>query len=116
MKNLLAILALIGLSSRAFAAEPAPANGYGSLILIVVFIAIMYFLMIRPQMKRSKEHRQLLSSLGKGDEVVTNGGIVGKIAKVGDNFIEVTVAENVDIKVQKQAVSTVLPKGTVKNA
>lgn len=85
------------------------------LLPLVVLLVLFYFLLIRPQMKRSKEQRQMLSSLSKGDEVVTNGGMVGRIAEVGENFLELEVADSVKIKVQKQAVSSVLPKGSLKS-
>lgn len=100
-------------------AGPAAAPGgfnYMSIGFLAVFIIIFYFLMIRPQMKRSKEMRTMMSQLAKGDEVVTTGGMLGKISKIGDNFIELTIAENVDIKIQKQAIANVMPKGTVKSA
>jgi preprotein translocase subunit YajC len=81
--------------------------------LIVIFV-IFYFLLIRPQSKKAKEHKQMVGSLAKGDEVVTNGGILGKIAKVGDNFIELEVADGMHVNVQRQAVATLMPKGTIK--
>ncbi len=98
-------------------AEGAPAaqgGGYEMFIMIAIFFAIMYFMIIRPQQKRSKDHRKLLSSLSKGDEVVTSGGMLGKILKVGDNSIKVEIAEGVAIKVQKDSISSVLPKGSLK--
>lgn len=98
-------------------AEGAPAaqgGGYEMFIMIAIFFAIMYFMIIRPQQKRSKDHRKLLSSLSKGDEVVTSGGMLGKILKVGDNSIKVEIAEGVAIKVQKNSISSVLPKGSLK--
>ncbi len=96
-------------------AAPAPAGGgMEFLIMIGIFFAIMYFMIIRPQQKRAKEHASLLSSLSKGDEVVTNGGILGKVANIGENFIEVKVSESGSITVQKQAVASVMPKGTMK--
>lgn len=98
-------------------AEGAPAaqgGGYEMFIMIAIFFAIMYFMIIRPQQKRSKDHRKLLSSLSKGDEVVTSGGMLGKILKVGDNSIKVEIAEDVAIKVQKDSISSVLPKGSLK--
>ena len=73
----------------------------------------MYFMIIRPQQKRQKEHKSLMDSLNKGDEVVTNGGMMGRIQNVGDDIVRVELAENVVIKVQKQAISSVLPKGTL---
>ena len=78
-------------------------------------VAAMYFLMIRPQMKKAKEHKALIEALGKGDEVVTQGGIAGRITKVGDDFIAISIADNVEIQVQKPAITLVLPKGTLKN-
>jgi preprotein translocase subunit YajC len=108
------------LSSAAVAQAAAPAGGAGSpfpmLIMMVVLFGIFYFLMIRPQMKRQKEHRALLSALAKGDEVVTNGGIAGRIEEVSDSFIGVEIAPGVVVKVQKGAVSQVLPKGTLKSS
>ena len=82
--------------------------------LIIIFI-IFYFLRIRPQMKRAKEHRKLVSELSNGDEVVTNGGILGRITNVGESFVTVELAENVQIRVQKQAIASIMPKGTIKS-
>jgi len=81
------------------------------LIMILIFFAIMYFLIIRPQSKRAKEHRSMVESLSKGDEIVTNGGVAGTITEVGDNFIKVDIANGVNIAVQKQSVQQVMPKG-----
>ncbi|MDG2537231.1 preprotein translocase subunit YajC [Dyella jiangningensis] len=83
--------------------------------LILLFV-VFYFLMIRPQMKRQKEHRNMVAALSKGDEVVTNGGIAGKVDEVGESFITVEIAPNVKIKLQKGAVQQVLPKGTLKSS
>ncbi len=96
-------------------AEAAPAAGGGTemLVMIGIFFAIMYFMIIRPQQKRQKEHKSLMESLSKGDEVVTNGGMMGKIKAVGDDIIRIELAENVVIKVQKHAIASVLPKGTL---
>ena len=71
-------------------------------------------MLIRPQTKQAKEHKSMLESLSKGDEIVTNGGMLGRINKIGDNFIAIEVAQNLEVKIQKQAVSTILPKGTMK--
>ena len=87
-----------------------------SVVFFIALIGIMYFLMIRPQMKRQKEHKAMLDKLSKGDEVLTNGGIAGTVAEIGDNFITVEVADNVRVRVQKAAVGNVLPKGTLKSA
>ncbi len=86
------------------------------LLFPIVLIAVMYFLMIRPQMKRAKEHKGMLEKLAKGDEVITNGGIAGTVTDIGDNFVTVEVADNVRVRVQKAAVGNVLPKGTLKAA
>ena len=77
--------------------------------------ALMYFLLIRPQQKRAKDHKKVLSELKKGDEVVTNGGIVGKINSVDETFVDLEIASGVTVKVQKQGVNTKMPKGTVKS-
>lgn len=92
-----------------------PGAGLEFFIMIGIFFLIMYFLIIRPQSKRAKEHKQLIESLAKGDEVVTSGGVLGKITDVGDSFIQMEVASGVDIKVQKNAVANVMPKGTIKS-
>lgn len=81
---------------------------------LIVLVVIFYFLLIRPQMKRTKEHKKMISNLSKGDEVVTTGGMVGRIAGMDENFMEVEIADGVQIKIQRQAVSSVLPKGTLK--
>jgi preprotein translocase subunit YajC len=95
----------------------APAGGGIEMILMMaVFFAIMYFMIIRPQQKRAKEHKQMLDALSKGDEIVTGGGVLGKVASINENFVELTIADNVVIKVQKQAITSVLPKGTMKGA
>ena len=93
-----------------------PQGGFGMLVFPVILIAIMYFLMIRPQMKRQKEHRAMLEKLAKGDEVITNGGIAGTVSNIGESFITVEVADGVQLRVQKGAIANVLPKGTLKSA
>ena len=101
-------------------AQAAPAAGgggmMGSLLFPIVLIAIMYFLMIRPQMKRAKEHKAMVEKLSVGDEVITNGGIAGTVRAIGESFINVEVASGVELRVQKGAVANVLPKGTLKSA
>ncbi|CAM0998121.1 MULTISPECIES: preprotein translocase subunit YajC [Rhodanobacter] len=98
------------------AAAPQPAGGGMSMIIMmVVLFGLMYFMMIRPQAKRQKEHRALIAGLAKGDEVVTNGGIAGRVDEVGETFITVEIASNVKVKVQKGAVQQVLPKGSLKS-
>ncbi|HKJ18288.1 MAG TPA: preprotein translocase subunit YajC [Xanthomonadales bacterium] len=105
------------LIASAYAQDAAPQGGglMSFLPLIIIFV-IFYFLLIRPQMKRAKEHRALVAGLDKGDEVVTNGGLLGKITDVGDTFVKVKIAENVEVKLQKHAVASVMPKGTVKSS
>lgn len=95
------------------AQAPNPLMTFGPLILLFV---VFYFLMIRPQMKRQKEHRAMVTALAKGDEVVTNGGLAGRVDEVGESFITLEIAPNVKIKVQKGAVSQVLPKGSLKSS
>lgn len=105
------------LISNAFAQAPAagdPTGGLMGLMPLILMFVVLWFLMIRPQMKRAKEHKALIAALAKGDEVVTQGGIAGRVTQVGDNFLHVEIADNVSIVVQAQAVSTVLPKGTLK--
>lgn len=101
-------------------AEAAPAaqqaDPMTSLIFFGGMILIFYFILIRPQSKRAKEHRELVAGISKGDEVVTNGGILGKITDVSEQFVTLEISDNVQIKVQKQAVATVLPKGSLKAA
>jgi len=99
-------------------AAPAPAGGepFSPLILMLVFFGVFYFIVLRPQMKRAKEHRQLLTALAKGDEVVAAGGLLGRVVEIGDAFVTLELAERVEIKVQKAAISAVLPKGSLKSA
>jgi preprotein translocase subunit YajC len=86
-----------------------------SFLPIILMFAVLYFLMIRPQQKKAKEHKALIEALSKGDEVVTQSGMAGRIAKVGDEFVTIEIAENVEIKMQKGAVVVGLIKGTLKN-
>ncbi|HEC11687.1 MAG TPA: preprotein translocase subunit YajC [Acidiferrobacteraceae bacterium] len=101
--------------SDALAQGSAPSGGglMSFLPLIVIFV-LFYFLLIRPQQKKAKDHRQMVSGLAKGDEVVTNGGTLGKIVGLDDNFISVEVAKGVAIKVQRHAIAAMMPKGTYK--
>lgn len=86
-----------------------------SLIFMIVIFAVFYFLLIRPQAKRAKEHKQLVAALNKGDEIVTSGGIYGKLSAVSEDHVDVDIAEGTTIKIQRQAVASVLPKGTIKS-
>lgn len=85
-----------------------------SMLPIVLMFVVLYFIMIRPQMKKQKEHRAMVDALAKGDEVVTAGGILGRVSSLGDNFIGVELASGVEVQLQRQAVVQVLPKGTMK--
>lgn len=105
------------LISQAWAQSAGGQQGGGleSMLLIVLMFVVLYFLMIRPQMKRAKEHKAMIEALQKGDEVVTAGGMLGRIAKLNENYITLEVANNVEIQVQRPAVQVILPKGTLKN-
>jgi preprotein translocase subunit YajC len=87
-------------------------NSLLSLLPLVLMFVVLYFIMIRPQMKRQKEHKSMLDALAKGDEVVTSGGMVGKISKLGESFVHVEVAEGVELQVQRPSIVQVLPKGS----
>ena len=109
--------------SNAFAQAAAPAVKTGDMAsllagpipIFALMFAVMYFLMIRPQQKRAKEQKLMMDALAKGDEVVTAGGILGRVSKVNETYVTIEVAPNTDIVVQKHAVATLLPKGTLKS-
>jgi preprotein translocase subunit YajC len=105
---------LIG-NAYAQAAAPAAGGGMEMTLMFVLIFVVFYFLMIRPQVKRAKEHKKMLEALQKGDEVVTAGGSLGRVVKITDAYITLEIAENVNVHVQKPAVQTVLPKGTIKS-
>ena len=96
------------------AAASAAGPGGFAFILIIGMMVIFYFFLIRPQNKRMKEHKALVEALSKGDEVVTTGGILGKITKVTDDYVVIEIANNMEIKIQRQSVQSTLPKGTIK--
>lgn len=96
------------------AVQAGGGGAFGSILILVVFVLIFYFLLWRPQSKRGKEHRELVSKLATGDEIVTSGGMVGKITKISDDFITLNIAEGVEISVQKGSVSKTLPKGSMR--
>jgi len=104
--------------SEAYAQAAAPAAGASgglmSMLPLVLMFVVLYFVMIRPQMKRQKETKSMLEALSKGDEVVTQGGVIGKISKLGDTFVSVEVANGVELQVQRVAILQVLPKGSYK--
>lgn len=115
IRNLLLIVAAL-IPSLAFAQDaPQGMSVMGQIIFFGGFILIFYLLIWRPQSKRAKEHKTLMSGLNKGDEVVISGGLAGKITKVADDFIVLEVADKVEVKVQKVAVAVALPKGTLKD-
>jgi preprotein translocase subunit YajC len=80
-----------------------------------LMFAIFYFLLIRPQQKKAKEHKNMVTALGKGDEIITNGGLLAKVTEIDDNFLTCQIADKVEVKIQRHAVASVLPKGTIKN-
>ena len=100
--------------NNAWAAEAPQAGGIRSMLPLFILFAVFWFFLIRPQMKQSKEHRTMVEALAKGDEIVTNGGMLGKIKEVGDNFIVLEIAKEVQVKIQKNAISATMPKGTIK--
>lgn len=107
--------------SQAFAQAPAPAaapesflGSLGSMLPLLLMFVVLYFVMIRPQMKRQKEHKAMIDALQKGDEVITGGGLIGRIAKMGESYVNVEVANGVEIQIQRTAIVQVLPKGTFK--
>jgi preprotein translocase subunit YajC len=102
-------------SAHAQAAAPAAApNPLMSFLPLVILFIIFWFMLIRPQMKRAKEQRAMIAALAKGDEVLTNGGLLGRIEDIAEQFVTLEIAPNVTVKLQKQAISAVLPKGTLK--
>lgn len=112
--NLLDLLIPVAHAQAAAGTASAP-NPWFQLIPLVLLFVAFWFLLIRPQMKRQKEHRQLVEKLAKGDEVVTNGGMAGRVEEVGEGFLTVEIADGIRVKVQRTAVSTILPKGTLKS-
>ncbi len=104
------------ISDAMAAAPPGQPDPLMSFLPLILIFVVFYFLLIRPQSKRAKEHKLMVEGLAKGDEVVTNGGLLGRIISVGDNFVEVRVAEGVEVKVQRQSIANLMPKGTVKES
>jgi preprotein translocase subunit YajC len=106
------------LISPAYAQTAAPPGGLAAILqgpLPLIFLLVLfYFMLIRPQMKRAKEHKDMLGKLAKGDEIVTSGGMTGVVRELGENFITVEIADNVAVKLQRSAITSVLPKGTLK--
>jgi len=96
-------------------AQQPQADFFQSMLFLGLILVVFWLIAIRPQMKRQKEHREMIAALSKGDEAVTNGGLAGRIREVGENFVTMEIAKGVDVKVQKQFVQTVLPKGSLKD-
>ena len=97
------------------AADAGMMGNLTTFLPLVLMFVVMYFLMIRPQQKRAKEQKSMMDAIAKGDEVITSGGILGKVAKVNDNYVTVEIAVNTEIVVQKSSITTLLPKGTLKS-
>ena len=95
---------------------PTGEMGLMNLLFPIVLIVAFYFLLIRPQTKRAKEHKQMVDGIKKGDEIVTGGGVLGRITEVGENFLNVEIAEGVQIRIQKQSIGSLMPKGTYKGS
>ena len=104
------------LIAPAHAQDGAPGGSLATFLPLILIFVLFYFLLIRPQQKRQKEHQQMVSSLSAGDEVVSGGGMLGKVTEVGEQFVTVEVASNVSIKLQKHTIASVVPKGTIKSA
>lgn len=102
------------LISPAHAAGEAASPDMMSFAFPIILLALFYFMLIRPNQKRAKEHRQMQTGLAKGDEVVTDGGLMGKITEINDNAISVQIAENIEVKIRRESINSVLPKGTLK--
>lgn len=111
-----AMAAGTGAAAGGTPANPAGAGGLVNIGLLVLIFVAFYFLLLRPQSKRQKEHRKMVEALSRGDEVITSGGVLGRITQVDEQFIKVEVADGVEIRIQRSSVSTLLPKGTIKNA
>jgi preprotein translocase subunit YajC len=98
------------------AAGGSAGGGFSQILILVVFVAIFYFMLIRPQQKRMKDQQAMLAKLASGDEVVTSGGILGRITEVGEVFITLEIADGVRIRVQRSQIAQLMPKGTLKGA
>jgi preprotein translocase subunit YajC len=102
------------LVSPAYAQGAPQGDPFMSFLPLIILLVLFWFMLIRPQMKRSKEHRDMLGKLAKGDEVITSGGLAGVVREIGENYLTVEIADNVPVKMQKSAVISVLPKGSLK--
>ena len=97
-------------------AAPGPTSQFAPVLMMLLFVGVFYFLLIRPQQKKSREHKALVTKLAAGEEVVTNGGLLGKVTDIGETFVTLEVADGVRIKVQRFQISQLMPKGTLKSA
>lgn len=102
--------------SDAYAQTGSAESGLMSFLPLIILFAIFYFLLIRPQMKRAKEHKNMVAALGMDDEVVTSGGLLGRITHMDENFISMEIADGIRVKVQRHAIAAIMPKGTIKAA
>lgn len=102
-------------NAYAEAAAPAAGGGIMDFLPLIALVAVFYFMVLRPQSKRAKEHKAMMEALQRGDEVVTTGGEVGRVSKVYEQYVGVELAENLEVTVQKSAIQSVLPKGTIKS-
>ncbi|HEC17995.1 MAG TPA: preprotein translocase subunit YajC [Gammaproteobacteria bacterium] len=99
----------------AAAGAAQPGSGLAGMLPLLLIFVLFYFMLIRPQAKRAKEHKNMVAALAKGDEVVTNGGLLGRVTEVGESFLTLKIADGVEVKVQKQSISALVPKGTMKS-
>lgn len=110
---------MISLINEAYAATPTATAGASesmfSFVMLGAIFVLFYFMLIRPQSKRAKEHKEVISKLKKGDEVITSAGMLGKIVEINEQFAKISIAEGVEVTIQKQAINTVMPKGTIKS-
>ncbi|MGO9802693.1 MAG: preprotein translocase subunit YajC [Steroidobacteraceae bacterium] len=95
---------------------PGPTSQFAPLLMMVLFVGVFYFLLIRPQQKKAREHQALVSKLAAGDEVVTTGGLLGRVTDVGETFVTLEIADGVRVKIQRFQISGLMPKGTLKSA
>lgn len=103
------------LADTANVAAAQPTEGPFSMIMVVAIFVLFYFMLIRPQSKRAKQHKELVSNLKKGDEIITAGGILGKVVSIDDQYVKLAAAQGVEIVMQRNSVTTVLPKGTLES-
>lgn len=103
--------------SDAYAQTESASEGslIGAILPLILFLGIFWFLLLRPQQKRQKEHKTMVQALKKGDEVVTNGGLLGKVTKVGDTFVSVEIAQGQEVNIQRSSIQSLMPKGTIKS-